>query len=144
MTKQSRIGVRAALASLLVLACLASAPAWGQDVRTLPTKVADILALFPAASGQDRDKLADQALALGEPGVAEVTRRLVPMGTGDDTAVRYAVNAMAVYASRAGNEPKRALAERALLSALASASDTEVKTFLLSQLRIVGRDPSVK
>ncbi len=135
---------RAALACLVLLAVLAPAPAVAQDNRTLATHVADILALFPAGSGADRDKLADQVLALGEPGIAEFTRRLAPAGSGSDTAVRYAMNAMAVYAARAGNEPKRALAERALVAALGAATDTEVKTFLLSQLRVVGRDPAVK
>ncbi|HOC17079.1 MAG TPA: DUF1080 domain-containing protein [Vicinamibacterales bacterium] len=135
---------RTALASLVLLAVLAPAPAWAQDNRTLATKVADILALFPAGSGEDRDKLADQMIALGEPGLAEFTRRLAPAGSGDDTAVRYAVNAMAVHAARAGNEPKRAVAERALVTALGSATDVEVKTFLLSQLRVVGREAAVK
>ena len=67
---------------------------------------------------------------------------LVPAGSGNDTAVRFALNAVAVYASQAG-ESKRALAERALGAALASAADPEVRTFLLSQLRPVGRDAAV-
>ncbi len=134
----------AALACLVLLAVLAPAPGWAQDNRTLATKVADILALFPAGSGADRDKLADQVVALGEPGIAELTRRLSPAGGGSDTAVRYALNAMAVYAAGAGNEPKRLVAERALLAALWTATDVEVKTFLLSQLRVVGREPAAK
>ena len=135
---------RAALACLVLLAVLAPAPAWAQDNRTLATQVADILALFPAGSGADRDKLADQVLALGEPGIAEFTRRLAPAGSGSDTAVRYALNAVAVHAARSGNEPKRAVAERALVAALGAATDVEVKTFLLSQLRVVGRDAAAK
>ena len=118
-------------------------PAAGQDVRLLSTKVADILAQFPGDSSAKRDKLAADILALGEPGIAEFAKKLVPAGTGNDTAVRFALNAVAVYASQAG-EPKRALAERAFCAALGSASDTEVRTFLLSQLRPVGRDAAVK
>jgi HEAT repeat protein len=106
--------------------------------------VADILAQFPAQGFDQRDKLADQMLGLGETGIAEFPKRLVPAGTGNDTAVRFALNAMAVRASRIGAEPQRALAERALLNGLKAASDTEVRTFLLSQLRLVGRDASVK
>ncbi len=60
---------------------------------------------------------------------------------GNDTAARFALNAVAVYASQFGGEPQRALAERALIGALASASDVEVRTFLLSQLQLVGREP---
>ncbi len=112
-------------------------------MRLLSTKVADILAQFPGDSSAKRDTLAADMLALGEPGLAEFAKKLVPAGTGNDTAVRFALNAASVYASQAG-EPKRALAERALCAALAGASDTEVRTFLLSQLRPVGRDTAVK
>ena len=128
---------------ILLLSIATALPAAAQDVRLLSTKVADILARFPGDSSARRDKLADDILALGEPGVAEFAKQLVPAGTGDDTAVRFALNAVSVYASQAG-EPKRALAERALSAALGAASDTEVRTFLLSQLRPVGRDAAAK
>lgn len=135
---------RLALLSALLLVVLSFAvPGAAQDVRLLSTKVADILAQFPAGGPADRDKLADQVLGLGEEGVGEFTRRLVPAGAGNDTAVRFALNGVAVYASKAG-EPKRALAERAFVAALGSTSDVEVRTFLLSQLRVVGRDAAVK
>ena len=138
---------RVALFLLLLLFGLVSAApaaAQAQDVRLLSTKVADILAGFPAGSSAERDRLADEMLALGGPGIAEFTRRLVPLGSGSDTAVRFALNAIATCASQAGAESKRALAERALVSALGPASDPEVRTFLLSQLRLVGRDTAVK
>jgi HEAT repeat protein len=132
-----------ALLLLLLLSGLgAASPAAAQDVRLLSTKVADILAQFPADTYAKRDALADQILALGEPGIAEFTKKLVPMG-GDDVAVRWALNAMTVVASKAG-EPKRALAEKALVSALGAATDVEVRTFLMSQLRPVARDVAVK
>ncbi len=132
-----------AVLGILLLGVATAMPAAGQDVRLLSTKVADILAQFPGDSAAKRDKLAAEILALGEPGVAEFARRLVPAGTGDDTAVRFALNAVSVYASQAG-EPQRALAERALCAALGAASDTEVRTFLLSQLQPLGRDAAVK
>ena len=135
----------AALFLLLLLFPLVTAsPAAAQDVRLLSTKVADILARFPASGSPERDRLAGEMLALGEAGIGEFTGRLVPAGSGNDTAVRFALNAMATYASQAGAESKRALAERALVSALGPASDPEVRTFLLSQLRLVGRDVAVK
>ena len=132
-----------AILGILLLGTAAAFPAAGQDVRLLSTKVADILAQFPGDSSAKRDRLADDILALGAPGIAEIAKKLVPAGTGNDTAVRFALNAVSVYASQAG-EPKRALAERALCTALGSASDTEVRTFLLSQLRPVGRDAAVR
>jgi HEAT repeat protein len=129
---------------LLILGLGPAAPASAQDVRLLSTKVADILARFPASGSAQRDRLADQMLSLNEGGIAEFTRQLVPAGSGSDTAVRFALNAMATYASRFGAEPKRVLAERSLASALGSASDAEVRTFLLRQLRLVGRDVAVR
>ena len=113
------------------------------DVRLLSTKVADILAQFPANGSADRDKLADQMLGLGEAGLAEFAKQLVPAGAGNDTAVRFALNAVAAYASKSA-EPKRALAERAFVAALGTATDVEVRTFVLRQLRLVGRDAAVK
>ncbi len=132
-----------AVLGILLFGTATALPAAAQDVRLLSTKVADILAQFPGDGSAKRDKLADDILALGEPGIAEFAKKLVPAGTGNDTAVRFALNAVSVYASQAG-EPKRALAERALCAALGGASDTEVRTFLLSQLRPVGRDVAVR
>src|SRR5512139_3597157 len=147
MNTKLAIRARVALFLLLLLfglAAAAPASAQAQDVRLLSTKVADILARFPAGGSAERDRLADEMLALGEAGIGEFTRRLVPAGSGNDTAVRFALNGMAAYASQTGAESKRALAERALVSALGPASDPEVRTFLLSQLRLVGRDAAVK
>jgi HEAT repeat protein len=129
---------------LLIGITLAAGAGVGQDRRTLATKVADILAQFPANGTAHRDRLADDMLGLGESGIAEFTRQLVPAGSGNDTAVRFALNCMAVYASEFGSESKRIVAERALIAGLTGATDPEVKTFLLSQLRLVGREEAVK
>ncbi len=136
--------VRAAiLIGLLLAAPGPASPALAQDARPPSSRVADVLAMFPASDGARRDALADQVLSLGGAGLAELTGRLVPSGTGGDVAVRFALNAVAVRASRSGAEAERLLAERAFISALGTASDVEVRTFLLSQLRLVGRVATV-
>jgi HEAT repeat protein len=127
---------------LLVVAALAS-PAAAQDVRLLATKVADLLARFPAGSPADRDTLADQALALDEAGLTAIVKQIVSAGTGDDTAARFALNGVAVRASQ-GPEPKRLLAERAFIAGLGASADVEVRSFLLAQLGVVGREAAVK
>ncbi len=137
-------GIRIASFLLLLAVLLAAGTGSAQDRRTLATKVADILAQFPATGAAHRDRLANDMLSLGEAGLAEFMRQLVPSGAGNDTAVRFALNGMAVYASEFGIESKRTLAEKALIDGLASASDPEVKTFLLSQLRLVGSEEAVK
>jgi HEAT repeat protein len=122
---------------------LSSGPsAYNQDRRTLATKTADILAQFPARSSDHRDRLAREMLGLGESGIVEIARQLVPAGKGNDTAVRFALNALAVYASE--TEADRAFAERALIGALASTPDLAAKSFLLSQLGLVGREDTVR
>ena len=112
---------------LVALAALA-APAAVAAAQTAPPaaqQAADLLAQFPADSGAERDRLAAGLVALGEPGLAELTRQLVPMGTGNDIAVRWALNAVAVYASR--TETNRTLAEAAFVKALAAATAAEVR-----------------
>ena len=85
---------------LLLLSAGMTGPA--QDTRLLATKVADIVAQFPAASSSHRDRLAEEIMNLGETGIAEIARQVVPAGSGNDTAARYALNCMAVYASQFG------------------------------------------
>lgn len=143
-TAMEKTKIRMLSLSLLLVCLFAAVTASPQDRRTLATKVADILAQFPATSSTHRDRLADEILSLGETGIAEFTRQLIPAGSGNDTAVRFALNCMAVHAGEFGAEPKRALAEKALIGALATAPDPEVKTFLLSQLRLVGGEEAVK
>lgn len=130
------------IVAFLLLCGSALAPLAAQD-QSVAARAAAILAEFPAGSRMQRDALADQMLALGEAGIAEFTRRLVPPGTGNDTAVRFALNGMAVHASEFGADSQRAIAERAFVNALPSAADANVRTFLLSQLRLVGRDAAV-
>jgi len=128
---------------LIVFLCAGSAGS-SQDQRLLTTKIADILAQFPADNSVLRDRLARDILNLGEEGMAGIARQLTPAGAGNNTGVRFALNCVAVYASRFGAEPDRELTEKALINALSAASDPEVKTFLLSQLRLVGRAAAVR
>ena len=109
----------------------------------LPARVTAVLARFPSASGADRDAAAAAFLALGEPGILEACRRLVPAGTDDDSLVRYAVNGASVYATRAGAEAERALFAASLLKALEAHKNAEAKAFLISQIQWVAKDDAV-
>jgi hypothetical protein len=142
----TRARVTLALSILLAFLATTGAAVAQQAATTAPTGAAAIVAQFPAESGAKRDEFAAQILKLGEPGIAAITATLVPPDTGGDTPARWALNAVAVYASRAGAaaEPQRALAERAFVAAFTRATDVEVRTFLLRQLRIVGREAAVK
>ena len=114
-----------------------------QDNRTLDTKVADILMQLPTEDLDHSDRLMQEIIDLGEDGILKITDKLVPLGTGDDTKARYAIQSVAIY--NGGEEAKiqNGVVENALLNALGSASNNEVKTFLMDRLIYVGTDVSV-
>ncbi|MEZ5104289.1 MAG: family 16 glycoside hydrolase [Draconibacterium sp.] len=114
-----------------------------QDRRTLDTKVADILAQMPTKELGQRDRVMAEIIKLGPEGFKKFSELLVPLGTGDDTAVRFALNSLVRYASAFGNEEERKYVESQLLSALEEHADTEVKTFLLNQLNLVAGDKAI-
>ncbi len=137
----------AAALVLTVVACLLAAAGQtsGRDARAgLNARVSSILERFPAESAAARDGLCAEVLALGEGAVVEVSRRLLPPGGGDDSRARFAVNGLAVYVTRPGAEPERALFARALLASLAGKPDKQVAAFLLSQLQVAGKKESVR
>ena len=120
---------------LLVISGLGS---FAQDNRTLDTKVADVLAQMPTKDLAHRDKAMNEIVEMGTDGFQKLTAQLTAPGVGDDTAVRFALNSFARYASQFGKCEAKAYAEENLLKALKSQKDIEVKTFVLNQLNLVG------
>jgi HEAT repeat protein len=114
-----------------------------QDNRTLDTKVADILMQLPTEDLGHSDRLMQEIIDLGQDGILKITDKLVPLGTGDDTKARYAIQSVAIYSG--GQQPtiQNNIVENALLNALGSASNNEVKTFLMDRLIYCGTDVSV-
>ncbi|MCG6189075.1 family 16 glycoside hydrolase [Maribellus maritimus] len=125
---------------LLTVAFLTS---FAQDHRTLDTKVADILAQMPTKDLVHRDRVIAEMFELGPEGFQKFSELLVPLGTGDDTAVRFAINSLARYSSAFGKEEEKTFTETQLLKALDAHHDVEVKTFLLNQLNLVADDKTV-
>jgi HEAT repeat protein len=127
----------------IILLALITATTFAQDRRTLDTKVADALAQMPTKDLVHRDRVMAELVELGPQGFEKMAQLLTPAGVGDDTAVRFAINSLARYASEFGREDARNLVETSLLAALEEHSDVEVKTFLLNQLNLVGSNNSV-
>jgi len=136
--------IKTILIMMIAIWLVASSVTASEDVRTLKTKVVDTLAKFPAQNAAERDKFASELIRLGPKGIQEICRMLVPPGTGDDTRVRFALNALSVYTHRARAENEREIYAEALIKALTSAADNEVKAFLIRQLQLVGKKESVK
>lgn len=127
----------------VILAIFLMSPAMAQDNRTLETKVADILAQFPAQSFDHTNKLMAQMLETGAPGIAKFCDLLVPPGTGNDVQARFALESLARYAGAPEHQNDRTLVESSLLTALNKASDKEVKAFLIRLLQYCGGAKSV-
>jgi HEAT repeat protein len=89
------------------------------------------------------DRLMQEIIDLGQDGILKITDKLVPLGTGDDTKARYAIQSVAIYSG--GQQPtiQNNIVENALLNALGSASNNEVKTFLMDRLIYCGTEVSV-
>ena len=118
-------------------------PVFAQDNRTVATKVADILAQFPAQSSDHTAKLMAQMIETGAPGITAFCDLIVPPGTGNDSQARMALESLAQYAGAPGHENVQKLVESSLLTALGKAQDKEVKAFLIRRLQYCGGAESV-
>ncbi|MEL7587353.1 MAG: DUF1080 domain-containing protein [Prolixibacteraceae bacterium] len=127
----------------VLLAMILIAPGFAQDKRTLDTKVADILAQFPAANTGHTDRLMGEMVELGPEGLSKFFSLIVPAGTGDDTQARYALSSLSRYAGAPPREEARKLAETSFLTALNQASDKEVKAYYIRELMFCGQSPTV-
>jgi HEAT repeat protein len=137
-----------ALAALVILLAFgfASGAAGGrsQNPGGLQAEVTALLGRFPASDAAERDTLAAGLLKLGPAAVAEVCGRVLPPGDGDDSAARFALNALAVYVTGPGRGDERPAVARALLDATGKAANKEVRAFLISQVQVAGGPESVK
>lgn len=115
-----------------------------QDKRTLDTKVVDILALMPANDLELRNKLAEELVQLGDEGFQNLAERMTPSGVDDNTAVVFAMNGLARYASGPGKGVQRAFSEKNFILAMQKSQDAEVKRFYMRQLELVGKQDAVK
>jgi len=127
----------------VLLALFLMTPAFAQDNRRLETKVADVLAQFPAQSIEHTAKLMVEILETGAPGIAQFCDKVVPPGTGDDTQARMALESLAQFAGDPNHEKDRKVVEGALLAAIEKASDKDVKAFFIRRLQYCGGAESV-
>ncbi len=134
----------AVLLTILVCAFYAAGQrAEGDTARWLKARVAAALEGFPAETATARDALCAEILGLGPAAIAETFARVLPPGAGNDAKARFAVNALAVYVTRAGAETGRRRFVPSLLDALASTQDRNVASFLISQVQLAGKAEAV-
>ena len=111
-----------------------------QDQRLVKTKVADVLALLPAADNQQAARLFQETITLGEAGLQLLTDGVQPNGVPQGIPFRYAVSLLTHYST---TSEEKAKIERAYLAALNKATNTEVKAYFMDNLKWIGSNESV-
>jgi HEAT repeat protein len=127
----------------LQLILAANSQMHAQDVRTLKTKVADLLAQMPAKSNEHLNRVMDQMLSLGDAGLSEILLMLKPGCEGNDLTVRYALTSLARYASQQGLETEWNQLQSGFLKSIVSASSKEIQAYLIHQLNYGANDLAV-
>lgn len=107
--------------------------------------VAELVKQIPIKDSAAENALAAKLMAGGPAALQELCAGLVPLGTEkkDDTQTRDAISALVRYVGRKGGDADRAMLAKALADSLGSASDWEIKTFLVNRLQDVGHDEAV-
>jgi HEAT repeat protein len=123
--------------------CIGTA-GYSQINRTTDTKVADILAQIPAKNEQSSNTLMKAVLSLKKEGILKFCDMLVPLGSGDDSSVRYTLNSLAMYVGGNKNISNRNSVEEALLTAIRKTKSHEIKTFLIERLQYCASNASIK
>ncbi len=126
-----------------LLLLMVSTVAYPQDKRTIETKVADLLAQFPASDTKYTDNLMETMLGLGEVGLRMICDRIVAPGSGDDTKPRFAIESLSRFLSQKGRENERLLWEKIIITYIAKGTDLNTKDFFIKQLQIFGDNSAV-
>lgn len=129
---------------LLSLLLLFPLTGYSQDQRTQETKVADLLARFPASDNALLDKLMTEMSFLGDEGLKMICGQVIPAGAGDDTRTRFAVESYSRFLTQPGRETERMLWEKICIDHTKSSKDNGVKDFFMKQLQLFGGDASVE
>lgn len=132
------------ISAVILLFLLFAAASYPQDRRTIETKVADLLARFPANDLQHKDRLMTEIRSLGETGIMLICDRILPAGTGDDTSARFAVESYSRYLSAGNMEKDRSDWEKICIAYATGSKDNNVKDFFIKQLQIIGGSESVE
>ena len=129
--------------SVLVLYLL-NQLAIAQDVRTLETKIADLLVQMPVSDPEHRDRLAEETYNLGEEGLTKICSLVVPPGTGDDTQARFAIESLSKYLSGHVPSGKSEKWEKVCIAFATGSSNQQVQAFFMSQLQWIGSTTTIE
>lgn len=111
-----------------------------QDQRLLKTKVADIVALLPAADNQQGSSLFKELMTTGDEGLSMLTDDVQPNGIESGVSYRYAVSLLTHYST---TKEEKATIEKAWLAALSKSGNVEVKAYFMDNLKLVASNASI-
>jgi HEAT repeat protein len=131
------------VSAILITLCL-TARLTAQDLRTVETRVADLLSQLPSGETASTDRLMNDMLSLGDAGIRLICNQIVPVGSGDDTRARFAVESYSRFLSKAGKENERLRWEKICLGYVAEKNDYTIKDFFMKQLQLIGTEASVE
>jgi len=126
-----------------IIFLLISVVSYSQDIRLPETKVADLLARFPANDGGYTDKLMGDMLALGDAGIRLICDQIIPAGTGDDTKARFAIESLSRFLSKNGMQSQKEMWEKICIGYATGQKDNGVRDFFIKQLQLIGGEASV-
>ncbi|MGN7204072.1 DUF1080 domain-containing protein [Pedobacter sp. SAFR-022] len=113
------------------------------DQRTVTTKVADLLAQLPARDAKQLQGNMLEIEQLGQEGFLTLISGLSSAGQGNNATLEYAIGGYSAFVTQRGKEAQRGQAVQAYITALGKAGDQQVKSFLISQLELIGKDDAV-
>lgn len=131
---------------ILLAFVLPQAGAFAQDKtdqRTVTTRIADLLAQLPAKDAKQLNGNMLEIAQLGESGYVTLINGLTAPGKGNNALLEYAIGGFSAYVSQPGQETLRKMSERAYCKALNNLLDKQNKSFIISQLELVGKDDAI-
>ena len=117
---------------------MAGQAVFAQDVRTLETKIADLLVQMPVSDPGHRDRLVEETFNLGEEGLTSICSQVLPPGEGDDTRARFAIESLSKYLSADVPSGRTEKWEKVCIAFATNGQDQHVQAFFMSQLQWIG------
>ncbi|MBB5634548.1 HEAT repeat protein [Pedobacter cryoconitis] len=113
------------------------------DQRTITTRIADLYAQLPAQNSELLNAGMKEISSMGEDGYATMIGGMAAEGKGNNALLEYAVGGYSAYVSKAGREEAKKMSINAYCKALGKLSDNQNKSFIISQLELVGDDSAI-
>jgi hypothetical protein len=113
------------------------------DQRTVTTKIADVLAKFPANDAKQTAANVQQLESLGEDGLQQMVSMLAAPGKGDNTALEFAISAYTKHVMLPGKKEQRQQAVKVYGNGIKQVGDDVSRQFLIKQLELIGDDAAL-